>query len=68
VITLYATKATISYTIKYNLDGGTNGTNPENYTIESDDITLASPTKDEYDFDGWYSDENFTKKIVEIKK
>ena len=44
----------IPYTITYNLDGGTNGTNnPTAYTYESDEITLARPTKEGYSFLGW---------------
>ncbi|MBQ7196513.1 MAG: InlB B-repeat-containing protein, partial [Synergistaceae bacterium] len=44
----------ISYTITYDLDGGTLETpNPASYTIESSDFTLANPTKESYDFAGW---------------
>lgn len=46
----------ISYTITYNLDGGAldeGVTNPDTYTVESDDITLNNPTKDGYNFLGW---------------
>ena len=63
-ITLYAKWNRISYTISYNLDGGTNSSeNPANYTIESSDIVLASPTKNGYAFKGWYSDSGFTTQI-----
>lgn len=60
-----------SYSITYNLDGGTNNTsNPANYTVESATITLADPSKDGYDFKGWYTDANFTEasKVTEIAK
>ena len=40
------------YTITYDLDGGT-ADNPEEYTIESADITLNTPTRDGYTFTGW---------------
>lgn len=43
----------ISYTISYNLDGGTVTGNPTEYTIESSAITLINPTKAGYSFDGW---------------
>ena len=43
-----------SYTITYDLAGGTvSGSNPGTYTIESDSITLINPTKDGYIFTGW---------------
>lgn len=40
-----------SYTISYNLNGGT-ATNPASYTM-SDTITLTNPTKPGYSFTGW---------------
>ena len=44
----------IPYTITYNLDGGTNGTNnPTEYNYESNEIVLARPTKEGYTFLGW---------------
>jgi uncharacterized repeat protein (TIGR02543 family) len=45
----------ISYSITYNgIDGATfSTTNPPTYTIESDEITLANPTRDGYTFLGW---------------
>ena len=53
-VTLTALFNTIEYTITYELDGGTvNGTNPETYTVESDNITLVNPTKLGYTFVGW---------------
>lgn len=43
-----------SYTISYELDGGSIATpNPENYDITSDTITLTNPEKEGYDFIGW---------------
>ena len=53
-ITLEAQWTPIEYKITYNLDGGSvSETNPEKYTIESEDITLNNPTKDGYTFAGW---------------
>ena len=51
----------IEYTITYNLDGGTLGTdeqgtnleNPSTYTVKSEDITLINPKKDNFLFLGW---------------
>ncbi len=42
----------VTYKITYTLDGGT-ATNPDEYTIESNDITLNDPTKAGYTFKGW---------------
>ena len=50
--TITATFSRISYTISYNLDGGTVSGNPTSYTVE-DAVTLVNPTKDGYNFTGW---------------
>ena len=43
-----------SYTIEYNLDGGTvSSANPTSYNIESSAITLNNPVKTGYTFKGW---------------
>ena len=53
IVSLYAQWQTISYTISYNLDGGSvSMANPTSYTIE-DAITLNNPTKEHYAFKGW---------------
>ena len=41
------------YTITYNLNGGTEKTNPEGYTKEDEDIVLNEPTRKGYRFIGW---------------
>ncbi len=52
--TYTATWTPISYTISYELAGGTVATaNPVSYTIESDDIKLNNPTRNGYNFAGW---------------
>ena len=67
-ITLYA-KWLENYTITYELDGGTNAPeNPAGYNVESETITLKAPTKDKYDFKGWYKDGEFTTQVTEITK
>ena len=53
-ITLYAQWQAITYSITYNLDGGTLAQdNPTSYTIETESFTLTNPTKDGYTFTGW---------------
>ena len=52
--TYTATWTPISYTISYDLDGGSVASeNPTSYTIESSAITLNNPTKAGYVFAGW---------------
>lgn len=43
-----------TYTIEYNLDGGSfTKENATSYTIESDDIVVSEPQRDGYEFAGW---------------
>lgn len=66
-ITLYAQWQTETYTITYNLNGGTNNSgNPGTYTITSSDIILKNPTKTGHAFNGWYSDSACTNQITTI--
>jgi uncharacterized repeat protein (TIGR02543 family) len=59
--TLFAQWTPISYSITYNLNGGTNsGSNPTSYTYESAAITFANPTRTGHTFAGWYSDVGLT--------
>lgn len=51
-VNLIANFELIEYTIEYELNGGT-ATNPTRYTIESDDIVLNNPTRENIDFLGW---------------
>ena len=60
-ITLYAKWELVSYTITYELNGGTNAPeNPAGYNVESETITLKAPVKTGYTFAGWYMAEDFT--------
>ena len=68
-ITLYAKWTPVEYKITYNLNEGTNAnTNPEKYTIETETITLANPTRFGYTFGGWYRDADCTTRVSEIVK
>ena len=66
---LYAKWTATKYTIKYNLNGGTNNkTNPVTYTINSAKITFAKPTRKGYTFVGWYTDSKYKNSITVINK
>lgn len=43
----------VTYTISYDLAGGSVSGNPTSYTIESSAITLTNPTRTGYTFAGW---------------
>lgn len=66
-VTLTAKWTPISYSITYNLNGGTNSSqNTNSFTVESSKITLKDATKKGYTFKGWYSDSGLTSKVTEI--
>lgn len=58
-LNLYAKWDSATYTITYNLDGGTNGDNPTTYTMDTQTITLAESSKDDRLFEGWYDNQGF---------
>lgn len=63
---IYAKWNVINYAITYHLDDGVNASgNPAEYNITSN-ISLQSPTKENYTFLGWYLDENYTTKVTNI--
>lgn len=60
-ITLYAKWTAITYTITYEPNGGTNADgNPASYTFETETITLLAPSREYFDFGGWYTDSEFS--------
>ncbi len=64
----YAVWVPAEYTLFYVLDGGTNNkANPSEYTIDDPDIKLADPSRYGYEFQGWYTDKEFTKKITTVE-
>ena len=70
-ITLYAKWTEITYTITYEANGGTNADkNPASYTFETETITLLAPSRESFNFEGWYTDSEFseTNKKTEITK
>ncbi|MBQ7219776.1 MAG: InlB B-repeat-containing protein [Synergistaceae bacterium] len=59
-VTITAALTPITYTITYNLDGGSLAegvSNYTSYTVESDTFTLNNPAKDGCIFTGWIGDE-----------
>ncbi len=65
-LTLTAKWTAKTYTITYELNGGTNSAdNPATYTIETEDITLKDPTGPAAApvFQGWYSDKEFQNRV-----
>ena len=68
-LVLYAKWEVVDYNITYELDGGQNAAaNPNTFNIDSDDIVLANPTKNGATFDGWFYDEQRTKRATQISK
>jgi len=68
-VTLYAKWTAITYTITYELNGGTNADgNPESYNVEIETIILESATKYGYALEGWYKEDSFATKVTEIAK
>ncbi len=65
-ITLYAKWVTTTFSISYELDGALDNTNPANYTIIDDTITLSDVSKEGSTFAGWFTDASFTNEVTEI--
>ncbi len=68
--TLYAVWQINTYTITYDLNGGTLlSQNPGSYTVETDTITLNNPSKEGYMFLGWTgSNGEIPQRTVKIEK
>ncbi len=61
--TFYPHWAIVNYTITYNLNGGTQQVSPTpvtSYNINSSAITLPTPTREGYDFAGWYANSDLS--------
>ncbi len=65
-ITLYAKWVTTTFSISYELDGALDNTNPANYTIIDDTITLSDVSKEGSTFAGWFTEASFTNEVTEI--
>ena len=58
-----------TYNITYNYNGGNlpeGKTNPEEYTVETEDLTLNNPEKEGYKFIGWTENDNDTPEIEKV--
>ena len=54
------------FAVIYHLDGGVNATdNPATY-MAGTAVPLAGPTKEGFEFQGWYADAEFTVRVTEI--
>lgn len=67
-MTLVAQWSAVTYTITYNDSIGDPVDNPTSYTIETDTITLISPSKSGYEFLGWYDAATSGNKVEQIVK
>ncbi len=66
-ITLKATWKIITYTISYDLGGGTVATaNSTKYTVETATFTLNNPTKTGYTFTGWILGDSDVKNLTAV--
>ena len=60
-LVFYAQYVPVTYTVEYHLDNGVNAeSNVTSYTIEDLPVLFADPTKDGYEFKGWFTDANCT--------
>ena len=61
--TFYPHWAIVNYTITYNLNSGTQQVSPApatSYNVNSSTITLPTPTREGYDFAGWYANSDLS--------
>ena len=66
-LTLYAEWDLEKYAINYVMNSGTNNVaNPDSFTVESDTIIFAEPTRSGYAFEGWFYDAGFTQPATGI--
>ena len=65
-ITFTARWTVRSYNITYDLDGGTSGTSPTSYNIETPTITLKNANRTGYTFEGWFDAETEGNKVMSI--
>ncbi|WP_296332913.1 InlB B-repeat-containing protein, partial [uncultured Treponema sp.] len=65
-VVLYAKWVPKTYNITYKLDGGTNNkNNPTSVTFDNPKI-LENPTKQGFEFEGWFFDSSYTNPVTQI--
>lgn len=57
----------VNYTISYILNGGNELVSPITSYTKNDEITLPIPTRDGYNFEGWYLESDFINNIIKIE-
>ena len=68
-ISVYACYDLKSYSITYNLNGGSGTMTPTSYNIETETFTLPTPTKTGYTFAGWHTKSDFSDaEVTQIAK
>lgn len=68
-VVLYAKWKAVKYKITYYKGGGKLPKSYKaTYTIETKTFTLPKPTKKGYDFDGWYTDKTYKKRVDTVKQ
>ena len=68
-VTLYAKWKVKKYDITYSMSGGKVSKSAKKaYTIKTKTYTLPNPSRKGYDFDGWYKDKKYKKRVTQIKK
>ena len=62
---VYAKWTVSTFTISYELNGGAyvGESNPDEYSVDSDDIVLLPLVRDGYAFDGWFANGNYVERI-----
>lgn len=65
-VELYPVFEPKEYTVSYELNGGTNGANPDSYSWNTGVASFADPYRDGYTFTGWFSDPECTSQVTSI--
>lgn len=63
---LYARWELLVYSIRYELNGGTNPENAQSSYTYDDHVVLLDASKEHYEFDGWFTDRELTNPISKI--
>ena len=68
-VTIAATFTPITYTITYNLNGGSGTMTPTEYNVTTETFNLPTPTRTGYTFEGWYRASDYSgDKVTQIAK